>query len=71
MSIKRKDEIIQFVFDQWEKYNDSLNYAIVFPTLIHSMRWKYDYLIFRKKVKYDYLIFREKVKDVSQTVTCS
>ena len=64
MSIKKKDEIIQFVFDQWEKYNNSLNYAIVFPTLIHSMRWKYDYLILEKK-------YRKKVKDVSQTVTCS
>lgn len=30
MSIKNKDEIIQFIFDQWENYNDRLNYMKVF-----------------------------------------
>ena len=30
MSIKNKDEIIQFIFDQWRNYNDRLNYMEVF-----------------------------------------
>ena len=30
MSIKNKEEIIQSIFDQWENYNDRLNYMKVF-----------------------------------------
>ena len=48
MSLKNRQEIINFIFSQWEKDNHNFNYEIVFQTLINSSQWK---LYIKKKKK--------------------
>ena len=46
------DNIIQFVSDGWRKRKIFFtNYKMVYPMLISSFKWKYDYVFFKKVTK--------------------
>ena len=43
------DNIIQFVSDEWRKRKFFLmNYEMIYPMPISSLKWKYDYVFFQK-----------------------
>ena len=53
MSLKNAEEILELIMQEWQKYGDKSTHQIVFPRLIRSIQWRYDYFIFRKKAKRD------------------
>lgn len=44
------EESLKPIAQEWQKCEDKSTQEVVFPRFIHSIRWNYDYLIFRKKV---------------------
>ena len=40
---KNRDEILEFILKKWDNIEEKFGYVIVFPKLIHSVRWKYYY----------------------------
>ena len=42
-------EMLIFVLNEWANTKDKNGKKVVFLKLFHSIRWKYDYLLFRKK----------------------
>ena len=50
ISSENTEESLKPITHEWQKYEDKSTHEVVFPRFIHSIRWNYDYLIFRKKV---------------------
>ena len=40
------DELIRFVYIKWEQRRFLMSYEMVYPRLITSLRWKFDYVFF-------------------------
>ena len=40
------DELIRFVYIKWEQRRFLMSYEMVYPCLITSLRWKFDYVFF-------------------------
>ena len=49
MSLENIEELLALIMHEWRKYADQFTQEFFFPRLIHSIRWRYDYLLFRKK----------------------
>ena len=49
ISLKDHEKILNFVYLQWE-----YKYKLVFLRLIHSAKWRYDYVFFRNIKNYYY-----------------
>ena len=46
------DNVIEFVSDEWRKRKFFLtNYEMIYPMPISSLKWKYDYVFFKKVTK--------------------
>ena len=42
------DELIRFVYVKWEQRRFLMSYEMVYPRLITSLRWKFDYVFFNE-----------------------
>lgn len=46
------DKLIGFISDEWEKRKAFFeNYKMIYPRLISSLKWKFDYVRFIRKEK--------------------
>ena len=46
------DKLIEFILKEWEKRKVFFSdYKMIYPKLMTSMRWKFDYVLFEKKKK--------------------
>ena len=52
-SIENFMEMLQFIENLWneKKNGDELFIFCRYPKIVHSVKWKYDYLLFKKKNK--------------------
>ena len=51
-SLENTEEILALIMHEWRKYADQPTHEIVSPRLIHSIQWRYDCpLLKKKKVK--------------------
>ena len=50
-AIKNFMEVLQFIENLWneKKNGDELFIFCRYPEIVHSVKWKYDYLLFKKK----------------------
>ena len=48
LSTRVSSELVAIIIN-FEKENRGLKYSFVFPRLIHTIKWKYDYIIFERK----------------------
>ena len=48
LSTRVSSELIAIIKD-FEKKNRDKKYLFIFPRLIHTTKWKYNYIIFEKK----------------------
>ena len=42
------DDLILFVKNEWERRQNFFeNYEIIYPKLVHSLKWRFDYVLFQ------------------------
>ena len=44
-SLRQNKEMLDFICDKWKKVWNKESYSIFFLELIHSMRWRYNYVV--------------------------
>ena len=47
------DAVLKFISKEWEKRNIFCdNYELIYPRMITSLKWHFDYVLFERKKKY-------------------